>query len=112
MKLVIDIPEEEYNEIITHNYGVYNALNIIKMVEYGTPLIEAESEEEKMQFRIKDDFIKCIKKLVTEMEKEEHVVMNSPHIIKETIKDEPRYIKKRLIIEWDVVDNSESEETE
>lgn len=62
-----------------------------------------------MQFRLKEEFISCLKKQVTEMAKEEHIVMNSPRLIKETIIDEPNVIKKRLVIEWEVINDKESE---
>ena len=63
-----------------------------------------------MIFRTKEDFVKRIKKEVYKLSEEKRIVMNSPHLIKEIIIDEPRYIKKRLIIEWDILNDSENEE--
>ena len=66
-----------------------------------------------MTFRTKEDFIKRIQKEINKLSEDEHIVIsNSPHLIEEIILDEPNIIKKRLIIEWDIVDISESEKEE
>lgn len=64
-----------------------------------------------MIFRTKEDFVERVKKEIDKLSEDKHIVIsNSPHLIKEIIKDEPRYIKKRLIIEWEILDDSESED--
>lgn len=64
-----------------------------------------------MIFRTKEDFVEEIKKEIDKFSKDKHIVIsNSPHLVKETIKDEPRYIMKRLIIEWKILDENEDEE--
>ena len=66
-----------------------------------------------MTFRTKEDFIHSIKEIINKMEKDEHIIISfSPHIIKETIKDEHRYLKKRIILEWEILDDLKREDKE
>ena len=62
-----------------------------------------------MIFRTKEDFVERIEREIDKLSEEKQVISNSPHLIKEIIMDEPNITKKRLIIEWDVVNENREE---
>ena len=64
----------------------------------------------KPRFETREDFITAINKEIEKIPSANAIVFDSPYIRKEIIMDKPFTTKKRLVIEWEVI--NESEETE
>lgn len=64
----------------------------------------------KPRFETREDFITAIKEEIEKIPSANSIVYDSPYIRKEIIMDRPFTTKKRLVIEWEVINESEEEE--
>lgn len=64
----------------------------------------------KPRFETREDFITAINKEIEKIPSANAIVRDSPYIRKEIIMDKPFTTKKRLVIEWEVINESEEEE--
>ena len=63
----------------------------------------------KPRFETREDFITSINKEIEKIPSANAIVRDSPYIRKEIIMDSPFTTKKRLVIEWEVINESEEE---
>lgn len=63
----------------------------------------------KPRFETREDFITAINKEIEKIPSANAIVRDSPYIRKEIIMDRPFTTKKRLVIEWEVINESEEE---
>lgn len=64
----------------------------------------------KPRFETREDFITAINKEIEKIPSADTIVRDSLYIRKEIIMDRPFITKKRLVIEWEVFNEKESEE--
>lgn len=64
----------------------------------------------KPRFETREDFISTINEKIAKIPKANAILCDSPYIREETIVESPYTTKKRLIIEWEVINKSEEEE--
>jgi len=64
----------------------------------------------KPRFETREDFISAINKEIEKIPSANVILYDSPYIRKEIIMDKPFTTKKRLVIEWEVINESEERE--
>lgn len=63
----------------------------------------------KPRFETREDFITTINKEIEKIPSANNIVRDSLYMRKEIIMDRPFTTKKRLVIEWEVINDSEEE---
>lgn len=63
----------------------------------------------KPRFETREDFISAIKEEIEKIPSANSIVRDSPYIRKEIIMDRPFTTKKRLVIEWEEINEREEE---
>ena len=63
----------------------------------------------KQRFETREDFISAINEKVAKIQKANAILRYSPYIWEETIMDGSPITKKRLVIEWEVINESEEQ---